>query len=257
MGTPASSAPITRLHWTDSLTSLGKEGFLIRHYTLDGQHGIAIVANTDIGVLYGIFHFLRLLQTHQSLHSLNITSIPALQYRVLDHWDNLNRIVERGYAGLSIFDWWTLPLYKDRRYTDYARANASIGINGAVLNSVNASPIILTPAWLTKAAALADIFRPYGIRVYLSVNFSSPITIGGLPTADPLDPAVQAWWKKKVDEIYSYIPDFGGFLVKANSEGQPGPQNYGRSHADGANTLADALAPHRSEERRVGKECVP
>ena len=242
-GTPASPI-IARLHWTDSLTSLGKEGFLIRHYTLDGQHGIAIVANTDIGVLYGVFHFLRLLQTHQSLHSLNITSIPALQYRVLDHWDNLNRIVERGYAGLSIFDWWTLPLYKDQRYTDYARANASVGINGSVLNSVNASPIILTPAWLTKAAALADIFRPYGIRVYLSVNFSSPITIGGLPTADPLDPAVQAWWKKKADEIYSYIPDFGGFLVKANSEGQPGPQNYGRSHADGANTLADALAPH-------------
>jgi alpha-glucuronidase len=180
---------------------------------------------------------------NHSIH-LDITSIPALQYRVLDHWDNLNRTVERGYAGLSIFDWWTLPLYKDSRYTDYARANASVGINGSVINSVNASPIILTPAWLTKAAALADIFRPYGIRVYLSVNFSSPITIGGLPTADPLDPAVQAWWKKKVDEIYSYIPDFGGFLVKANSEGQPGPQNYGRTHADGANTLADALAPH-------------
>ena len=244
IGTPASSALIARLHWTDSLNRLGKEGFLIRHYTLNDQSGIAIVANTDIGILYGVFHFLRLLQTHQSLQSLDITSIPALQYRILDHWDNLNRIVERGYAGLSIFDWWTLPLYKDRRYTDYARANASIGINGAVLNSVNASPIILTPAWLTKAAALADIFRPYGIRVYLSVNFSSPITIGGLPTADPLDPAVQAWWKKKVDEIYSYIPDFGGFLVKANSEGQPGPQNYGRSHADGANSLADALAPH-------------
>jgi alpha-glucuronidase len=244
VGTPASSAPIGRLHWTDSLTRLGKEGFLIRHYTLDGKHGIAIVANTDIGVLYGVFHFLRLLQTHQSLQSLDTTSIPALRYRALDHWDNLNRTVERGYAGLSIFDWWTLPLYKDRRYTDYARANASVGINGSVLNSVNASPVILTPAWLTKAAALADIFRPYGICVYLSVNFSSPITIGGLPTADPLDTSVQAWWKKKVDEIYSYIPDFGGFLVKANSEGQPGPQNYGRSHADGANILADALSPY-------------
>ena len=245
IGTPTSSPLVAGLHWTDNLSRLGNEGFMIRRYKLKDQSGIAIVANTDIGILYGVCHFLRLLQTHQSLESLDITSIPALHYRVLDHWDNLNRTVERGYAGLSIFDWWTLPLYKDSRYTDYARANASVGINGSVLNSVNASPIILTPAWLAKSAALADIFRPYGIRVYLSVNFSSPMTIGGLPTADPLDPAVQAWWKKKVDEIYSYLPDFGGFLVKANSEGQPGPQNYGRSHADGANTLADALAPHQ------------
>jgi alpha-glucuronidase len=245
VGTTAPYNTISRLHWDSTLTRLGEEGFLIRSYNLDGKHGIAIVANTDKGVLYGVFHFLRLLQTRQSLQQLNITSIPALPYRVLDHWDNLNRTVERGYAGLSIWDWFTLPLYKDRRYTDYARANASIGINGTVLNNVNASPLILTPEWLAKSAALADIFRPYGIRVYLSVNFSSPITTGGLTTADPLDPAVQDWWEKKADEIYRYIPDFGGFLVKANSEGQPGPQNYGRSHADGANMLADALAPHK------------
>jgi len=244
VGTPAPYNSISRLHLDSTLTRLGEEGFLIRSYNLDGKHGIAIIANTAKGVLYGVFHFLRLLQTQQSLQHLNITSIPALPYRVLDHWDNLNRIVERGYAGLSIWDWFTLPVYKDKRYTDYARANASIGINGAVLNNVNASPLILTPEYLAKAAALADIFRPYGIRVYLSVNFSSPITTGGLTTADPLDPAVQDWWKKKADEIYCYIPDFGGFLVKANSEGQPGPQNYGRSHADGANMLADALAPH-------------
>ena len=178
---PLSSAPPLPLPLSPASTGptasagLGDEGFMIRQYTLNDQSGIAIVANTDIGVLYGVFHFLRLLQTHQSLQSLDITSIPALRYRVLDHWDNLNRTVERGYAGLSIFDWWTLPIYKDKRYTDYARANASVGINGSVLNSVNASPIILTPAWLKKAAALADIFRPYGIRVYLSVNFSSPI----------------------------------------------------------------------------------
>lgn len=245
VGTTAPYNTISRLHWDNSLSRLGEEGFLIRSYTLDGKHGIAIVANTNNGVLYGVFHFLRLLQTQQSLQHLDITSIPSLPYRVLDHWDNLNRMVERGYAGLSIWDWFTLPLYKDRRYTDYARANASIGINGTVLNNVNASPLILTPEWLAKAAALADIFRPYGIRVYLSVNFSSPITTGGLTTADPLDPAVQDWWKKKADEIYRYIPDFGGFLVKANSEGQPGPQNYGRSHAEGANLLADALAPHK------------
>jgi alpha-glucuronidase len=245
VGTPASPL-IARLHWGDSLARLGDEGFLIRAYTLDGKHGIAIAAGSDRGILYGVFNFLRLLQTHQSLLQLNIISIPAFRFRVLDHWDNLDRRVERGYAGISIFDWFTLPLYKDKRYTDYARANASIGINGVALNNVNASPLILTPDFLVKATALADIFRPYGIRVYLSVNFSSPIGIGGLKTADPLDPAVQDWWKKKADEICRYIPDFGGFVVKANSEGQPGPQNYGRTHADGANMLADALAPHQA-----------
>ncbi|HVU98562.1 MAG TPA: alpha-glucuronidase family glycosyl hydrolase [Puia sp.] len=217
------------------------EGFTLR----TAQKDIVLTASTEKGILYGIFHFLRLLQTQQPIDHLDITSNPTLPYRILDHWDNLNRRVERGYAGLSLWDWFTLPTYKDQRYTDYARANASIGINGTVLNNVNASPYILTPDWLEKAASLADIFRPYGIRVYLSVRFSSPMDIGGLHTADPLDPAVREWWRKKADEIYRYIPDFGGFLVKANSEGQPGPQNYGRTHADGANMLAEALEPHR------------
>jgi alpha-glucuronidase len=243
VGTPASSPAIAALHL--ELSRLGEEGFLIRSLTPGGKKVIVLAANTDKGVLYGVFRFLRLLQTHESLQQLSITSIPALSYRILDHWDNLNRMTERGYAGISIWNWFTLPLYKDRRYTDYARANASIGINGAVLNNVNASPLILTPDYLLKAAALADILRPYGIHVYLSVKWSSPIEIGGLKTADPLDPAVQEWWRKKTDEIYHYIPDFGGFLVKANSEGQPGPQNYGRTHADGANMLADVLAPHK------------
>lgn len=224
----------------DPQPNLGPEGFSIQ---TSNDH-IIIAAASDKGILYGVFAFLRLLQTQQPLDRLAITSTPALAYRILDHWDNLNRKVERGYAGLSLWDWFTLPIYKDQRYTDYARANASIGINGTVLNNVNASPQILTPEWLAKAAALADIFRPYGIRVYLSVRFSSPIDMGGLKTADPLDPGVQEWWRQKVGEIYHYIPDFGGFLVKANSEGQPGPQNYGRTHADGANLLADALAPH-------------
>lgn len=228
----------------NTLSRLGEEGFSIRTSTLNGQHHIVIAAANSKGILYGVFAFLRLLQTQQPISQLDTTSIPALHYRILDHWDNLNRKVERGYAGLSLWDWFTLPIYKDQRYTDYARANASIGINGAVLNNVNASPQILMADWLSKAAALADLFRPYGIRVYLSVRFSSPIDIGGLKTADPLDPAVQTWWRQKADEIYRYIPDFGGFLVKANSEGQPGPQNYGRTHADGANMLADALAPH-------------
>jgi len=245
IGTPASLPLLTRLHWDADLSRLGEEGFIIRRYSLEGRSGIAIAAASDKGVLYGVFHFLRLLQTHQSLQHPDIVSIPALRYRILDHWDNLNRTIERGYAGLSLWNWFTLPLYKDKRYTDYARANASVGINGTVINSVNANPLILTPEYLEKAAALADIFRPYGIRVFLSVNFSSPIQVGGLHTADPLDPAVRDWWGKKADEIYRYIPDFGGFLVKANSEGQPGPQNYGRTHADGANVLADALAPHQ------------
>jgi len=163
---------------------------------------------------------------------------------VLDHWDNLDGYVERGYAGRSLWEWQTLPEWRDPRYTDYARANASLGINGTVLNNVNANAQSLAPQYLAKAAALADVFRPYGIRVYLSARFSAPIELGGLKTADPLDPAVQRWWRDKADEIYQRIPDFGGFLVKANSEGQPGPQDYGRSHADGANLLADALAPH-------------
>jgi alpha-glucuronidase len=191
-----------------------------------------------------VFALLRLLRTDASLDALDIVDQPAVQLRVLNHWDNLDRSVERGYAGQSIWDWWRLPDYRDPRYTDYARANASIGINGTVLNNVNALAEVLTAPYLAKAAALADVFRPWGIRVYLSVRFSSPVDIGGLTTADPLDPAVRAWWRAKADEIHALIPDFGGFLVKANSEGQPGPQNYGRSHADGANMLAEALRPH-------------
>jgi alpha-glucuronidase len=244
VGTPATLPALSALHWDRELATLGEDGYIIRSVSLSGHSQLVIAAATDKGILYGIFHFLRLLQTQQPLQALDITSIPAYHYRILDHWDNLNRIVERGYAGLSLWNWFTLPTYKDPRYTDYARANASVGINGAVLNNVNASPLILTPDWLTKAAALADIFRPFGIRTYLSVKWSSPIEIGGLTTADPLDTAVRHWWKNKVAEIYRYIPDFGGFLVKANSEGQPGPQNYGRTHADGANMLADALAPY-------------
>ncbi|MDH7605858.1 MAG: alpha-glucuronidase, partial [Melioribacter sp.] len=160
------------------------------------------------------------------------------------HWDNLNRTVERGYAGFSIWDWHKLPDYIDTRYKDYARANASIGINGTVLTNVNANAWVLTHDYLLKVAALANVFRTYGIKVYLTARFSAPIEIGNLKTADPLNEDVRQWWKEKVKEIYSLIPDFGGFLVKANSEGQPGPQNYGRSHADGANMLAEALEPY-------------
>lgn len=222
---------------------LGEEGFSISTVTSNNKKQIIITANTDIGLLYGTFHFLRLLQTQQSIQQLTIISIPKIKIRVLNHWDNLNRHLERGYAGISIFNWHTLPNYIDQRYIDYARANASIGINGTVLTNVNANAIVLTKDYLLKVKALADVFRPYGIKVYLTARFSSPIEIGGLTTADPLDKNVQQWWQDKTKEIYSLIPDFGGFLVKANSEGQPGPQNYNRTHVDGANMLADAVSP--------------
>ena len=163
---------------------------------------------------------------------------------MLNHWDNLNGSIEHGYAGHSIWEWKNLPDILSPRYRNYARACASIGINGSVLNNVNSDALLLTPAYLCKVAALADVFRPYGVRVYLTTRFSAPMEIGGLKTADPLDPEVIAWWKAKADEIYQFIPDFGGILMKANSEHQPGPQSYGRSHADGANVLARALAPH-------------
>ncbi len=226
------------------LLKTGTEGFIISHKTIGGKKSLVITANTDIGVLYGVFHFLRLLQTGQSIASLNVVSAPRLKLRLLNHWDNLNRTVERGYAGFSIWNWHTLPGYIDQRYIDYARMNASIGINGTVLTNVNANATFLTQPYLEKVKALADAFRPYGIKVYLTARFSAPIEIGGLKTADPLDPSVQQWWKNKINEIYSFIPDFGGFTVKANSEGQPGPQDYNRTHADGANMLADAIAPH-------------
>jgi alpha-glucuronidase len=242
IGTPASSPLVRGLGLP--LEQLGREGYLIRSLRLNGRRATVIAANSDVGVLYGAFHLLRLIQTRRPLERLDLSDAPRVDLRLLNHWDNLDRSVERGYAGLSLWDWQRLPTFHDPRYTDYARANASVGINGTVVNNVNSNADILTPPWLDKVAALAEQFRPYGIRVYLSARFSAPIEIGGLATADPLDPRVRAWWRAKADEIYRIIPDFGGFLVKANSEGQPGPQDYRRSHADGANMLADALAPH-------------
>jgi len=223
---------------------LGSEGFTIRSTRVSGHRATVITASDERGLLYGAFALLRRVQTEQPIDQLDLRDRPRLALRMLDHWDNLNGSVERGYAGRSLWDWRTLPDWKDPRYTDYARADASIGINGVVLNNVNAEADILTGPYLKKVKALADIFRPWGIRVYLSARFSAPIDIGGLKTADPLDPAVRAWWKAKSDEIYAQIPDFGGFLVKANSEGEPGPQDYHRTHADGANMLAEALRPH-------------
>lgn len=242
LGTPRSSPLIAPLR--GELEALGQEGYLLRETQVGGRTLMLVAAREDIGVLYGVFHLLRLLQTGMSLDALEVRESPAVARRVLNHWDNLDGYVERGYAGGSLWDWHTLPDWQDPRYVDYARANASVGINGTVLNNVNAQALSLSREYLRKAAALADVFRPYGLRVYLSARFSAPIELGGLATADPLDPGVQRWWRDKADEIYALIPDFGGFLVKANSEGQPGPQDYGRSHAEGANLLADALAPH-------------
>lgn len=244
IGTPQSSAFISKLSFRNQIDQLDAEGYIIRSSKIDGKNVIAIVAREDIGVLYGVFHYLRLIQTHQSLNNLSIKEEPKLQYRVLNHWDNLDGTIERGYAGYTLWNWDRLPMHKTDRYTDYARANASIGINGTVLNNVNASARSLRTEWLVKASGLADAFRPYGIKVYLTARFSAPKEIGGLDTADPADARVRQWWKDKVKEIYSLIPDFGGFLLKANSEGQPGPQDYGRTHADGANMLGEALEPY-------------
>ncbi|MFT3782820.1 MAG: alpha-glucuronidase family glycosyl hydrolase [Nibricoccus sp.] len=235
--------PITLEKSAASSTKLG-EGYTLTTAKPSGSGKLVISADRDIGILYGAFDLLRRIQTRQPLDQLQVTSIPKVTHRLLNHWDNLNGTVARGYAGGSLWEWFVLPDYVNPRYRDYARACASVGINGAVLTNVNANAQFLTANMLRKIAALAEVFRPYGIRVYLTARFSAPIEIGGLKTADPLDPTVQSWWKAKADEIYAAIPDFGGFLVKANSEGQPGPQAYGRNHVDGANMLADALAPH-------------
>jgi len=206
----------------------------------------SVEANTDIGILYGVYELLRRQQTSEPIKTEVFN--PSYKVRILNHWDNLDGTVERGYAGHSIFwrkdDPFTVTDRDKTLWQQYARANASVGINGAAIDNVNASPLILNANYLARAKAIADVLRPYGVRVYLAVNFASPSTLGNLKTADPLDPSVIAWWKNKVKEIYNLIPDFGGFLVKASSEGQPGPQNYGRTHADGANMLADALKPY-------------
>jgi alpha-glucuronidase len=228
----------------DECDELGDEGFIIQSHSQEGQSRLLITGNTEPAVLTGVFHFLRLVQAHQDIRELNVSSYPRIRHRILAHWDNIDGSIERGYAGKSLWDWDALPDYIDQRYHDYARACASIGINGTCLNNVNAQPESLSTEYLVKIAALADLFRPYGIRVYLSPVFSAPTQLGDLPTSDPRDPAVTAWWQSKVDQIYHLIPDFGGFQVKANSEGQPGPQDYGADHDDGANMLAKILEPY-------------
>ncbi len=234
----------------EQIRQLNSEAFIIQN---TGKN-IIITSKTDAGVLYGTFHLLRLMQMQESLSEINIVENPKIRLRLLNHWDNPGVIppgqppVERGYAGGSIFKWEDLPAI-DPRYIDYARMLASVGINGTVINNVNTAKNdlegwkLLTPEYLPRLKTLADVFRKYGIKLYISVNFFSPVLVSGLETADPLNDNVRAWWNKKVIDIYSEIPDFGGFLVKADSEGEPGPIIYGRTHADGANMLAEALEP--------------
>ena len=229
------------------------------------QYEATITASNSIGLLYGAYELIRLQNTdayntgsgnqQNFSKAIDETEKPQVGLRILNHWDNLDGSIERGYAGKSIFKWEEIKLGKNGkggsiskslhdRLITYARANASLGINGSVLNNVNASPKMMTAEYINKVRVIANILRPYGIRVYLSINFASPMALGYTKTADPLDKKVQLWWKKKAKEIYSAIPDFGGFLVKANSEGQPGPGDYHRTHAEGANMLADAVKPY-------------
>lgn len=220
--------------------AFGKDG-----YTINVENGTTVLRSmSETGLLYAAYHLLRLQACGEDCSRLDIKEKPVNDIRILNHWDNPDGTIERGYAGRSLWKWDELPAKVSPRYAEYARANASIGINGTVLNNVNASPEALSSDNLKKVKTLADIFRPYGIKVYLSVNFATPIKLGGLATADPLNSDVAEWWKQKVHEIYSMIPDFGGFLVKANSEGQPGPCDYHRTHAEGANMLASALKPY-------------
>lgn len=234
---------VRNIRLSTEMKKLGDEGFLIRIITYQGKKLTLVAANTDAGLLYGSYHLLRLLQTNTFSDQINVIEKPAYNLRILNHWDNLNGTVERGYAGRSIWKWDELPAKLSPRYEAYARANASIGINATVLNNVNATPDILTTEYIQKIKALASVFRTFNIKVFISINFASPKQLGHLPDADPLRPEVQKWWKEKVKEIYRAIPDFGGFLVKANSEGLPGPMDYGRTHVDGANMIADALKP--------------
>lgn len=243
LGTPDSSAVVKALALPE-LAELGNEGYLVRATESEGKKIIVVAANSEVGVLYGTFALLRHMQCHRAVQGLSLSDTPKVKNRLLNHWDNLAGTVERGYAGKSLWNWSSLPGTIAQRYKDYARANASIGINGVVLNNVNADAQILTSAYLDKVAALAATFRDYGIKVYLSAQFAAPKQIGSQSTADPTNAAVKQWWVDEAKTIYQKIPDFGGFLVKANSEGQPGPGDYNKTHADGANMLAAALAPY-------------
>ncbi|MDS0300794.1 alpha-glucuronidase [Halogeometricum sp. S1BR25-6] len=260
IGTPDDMRMVADSVSVDEVGSLTDGGFLLRTVEWEGQRCVVVTAPTDRGLVYGTFHLLRLMSVGDPIDDLDVREEPAYANRLIDHWDTpFHRSVERGYGGESIFDWERLPDLRER-YEDYARLLASVGINGVVLNNVNTEKPprpsaseafdafegwqLLESQRLEAMTGLVSVFRRYGIRTYLSVNFASPMLVGGLDTADPLDDEVREWWRRKADEVYDLIPDFGGFLVKADSEGQPGPYDYDRDHVDGANAIAAALEPH-------------
>jgi alpha-glucuronidase len=244
VGGAVTSPIIASLGWQADLDALGDEGFIIRSALISGKDVIAIASKTQRGALYGTFAFLRLLQSHSSLGKLNISDKPINKLRQIQDWTNWDGSIERGYAGSSILHVNELPNKVNPRIRIHARALAALGINGITLNNVNAQTDWIMAASLPKVRAIANVYRDYGVKVYLAVRFDSPAAIGGLPTADPLDARVINWWKRKIEEIYRAIPDFGGLLIKADSEGQHGPSEYGRTHAQGANMLAGALKSH-------------
>ena len=227
----------------DDINNLKDDGYIIKYY----NQNIIISGKNDRGVLYGVFAFLRLVQLETPLHKMNMIDNPSNMYRMINQWDNFDGSIERGYAGNSIFYENNKFIKNKQRVQDYARLLASVGINSIVLNNVNVhyhETRFITKVYLPEIARLADIFRKYGITIFLSVDFASPIELGNLSTADPLDKSVAKWWRDAATEIYHFIPDFGGFLVKADSESRPGPFTYGRDHAEGANMLASALKPY-------------
>jgi alpha-glucuronidase len=243
VGTPESAEEIAQSIAQSDLADVGPEGYLIRRIRWHGRDMVVVASPGERGALYGAFALLRHLQTYRAVDVLEATERPMLGLRLVNHWDNMDRTVERGYAGLSVFHWDELPEVLPH-YADYARTLASVGVNGTVINNVNANVEFLSDEFVATLPGLAEVFRAWGITLYLSANFASPMILDGLPTADPFDAGVKTWWQNKATTIYDTIPDFGGFLVKANSEGQPGPGDYGRTHADGANMLAEAVGPH-------------
>jgi len=260
IGTPNDMAMIAEHVSTEEVESLADGGYLLRSVSWNGADCVVVTAPTDRGLVYGTFHLLRLLSTREPIEDLDVREEPAHEHRLLNQWDTpFRRSVERGYGGESIFDFERLPDLRER-YEDYARLLASVGVNGIVLNNVNTTKPpresanaafdafegwqLLESRRLEDLTGLAATFRKYGIRTYLSVNFAAPMLVGDLDTADPLDEGVREWWREKADEVYDLLPDFGGFLVKADSEGQPGPYDYDRNHVDGANAIAQALEPH-------------
>ena len=259
VGTPASSKVLSGIHAiTNEISGLGDEGFLIKTLKVNGTPCTVIAARKDMGVMYGVFHFLRLLQTQSDIKELNITQMPKLQRRMLNHWDNMDGSIERGYSGDSFFFKDSEILIDVPRLTAYARMLASVGINGITINNVNvkdAASWLITDRYFGALQEYLKIFTPYGVKLYLSINFAAPMELGGMDSADPCDPAVAKWWADKAQEVWANLPGLGGFLVKADSEGRPGPFTYGRNQADGANMLADAVAPcggHITTASRIG-----